>query len=96
MEDGQIGTVKFVGPSQEERCVVQLYVTCCNNVFTSMVHLIPGVFLVLIFIYYRVRAAMALWLVHQIYDREVLGLRHLLITVAPYSQIEYLQGTRVK
>ena len=66
MEDGQIGTVKFVGPNQKERCVVQLYVTCRKNVFTFMMHLIPGVFLVLIFIYYRVRAAMALWLVHRI------------------------------
>ena len=54
MEDGQIGTVKFVGPNQEERCVVQLYVTCRNNVYTFMIHLIPGVLLSLIFIYYRV------------------------------------------
>ena len=54
MEDGQIGTVKFVGPNQGERGVVQLYVTCRNNVYTFMIHLIPGVFLSLIFIYYRV------------------------------------------
>lgn len=28
MEDREITTVKFVGPNDEERCVVQLYVTC--------------------------------------------------------------------
>ena len=40
MEDGQIGTVKFVGPDQEERCVVQLYVTYRNNLYAFMIYLI--------------------------------------------------------
>ena len=39
MEDGQIGTVKFVDPYQEERCIVQLYVTFGSNMYTLIEYL---------------------------------------------------------
>ena len=51
MEDGQIGTVKFVDHNGEERFTVQLYVTCRNNVYTIMIHWIFRVFHFLLFSY---------------------------------------------
>ena len=37
MEDGQIGTVKFVDHNEEERFTVQLYVICRNSVLQSVI-----------------------------------------------------------
>ena len=57
MEDGQIGTVEFVGPNQEERCVVQLYVNYHNNlylIFRSSISLF-----ILFFFYYVMSGAVA-------------------------------------
>ena len=49
MEDGQIGTVKFVGPNQEERCVVQLYVNYRNNLYLIFR---PSISLFFLFFYF--------------------------------------------
>ena len=42
MEDGQIGTVKFVDDNEEERFTVQLYVACRNSVYYIISNEIPG------------------------------------------------------